>query len=146
MTHKSKFIQINYIFLLITLISIFFGCAPKDPAAIASKVAVEWSANNIDVISKSIAGLIINDNPLIGTAITMGISKEINQRIAWEYATPRKLAEDKYGVVTTAYTEIELPLLGKYKVSVNYNLEIDTKEKRIISADMDASSFAMIKQ
>ncbi|MBN1374855.1 MAG: hypothetical protein JXA01_01730 [Dehalococcoidia bacterium] len=88
----------------------------------------------------------MSNNPLMETAITTVITNEINQRIAWEYAAPQKLAEDTYGVVTTAYTEIDLSLLGKYKVSVDYNLSIDTREKQVLSADMDAGSFTVTRQ
>jgi len=49
-------------------------------------------------------------------------------------------------VIATAYSEIEMPLLGIHGVSVNYNLEIDTEQKQVLSADIDASSFALRKQ
>ena len=146
MNHKRKFIQITSVLLFISVISIFFCCAPKDPAVIASKVAEEWTSNNVDGVSRSIANLVTNSNPLVETAIAMAIEKEINQRIAWEYSHPQKLAEERYEVITTAYTEIELPLLGSYRVSLNYNLEIDTKHKQVIDAKMDVSSFAMRRQ
>jgi len=146
MNHRRKIIQITAVFLFITVISMFFCCAPKDPAVIASKVAEEWTANNVDGVSRGIASLVANSNPLVKTAIAMAIEKQINQRIAWEYSHPQKLAEEQYEVITTAYTEIELPLLGNYKVSVNYNLEIDTKHKQVTDANMDVSSFAMRKQ
>ena len=146
MNHKGKIIRITSVFLFITVLSIFYSCAPKNPADIASKVAEEWASSNVDDVSRSIAGLIVNSNPLVEAAVGMAIAKEINQRIAWEYSHPQKLAEERYEVVTTAYAEIELPLLGRYKVSVNYNLEIDTKHKQVIGADVDVSSFALRKQ
>jgi len=146
MNHKGETIQVTSVFLCIIVTSMFCCCcAPKDPASIASKVAEEWASNNVDGVSRSIAGLVANSNPLIETAIAMTIAKRINQRIAWEYSPPHKLAEDRYEVVTTAYSEIELPLLGSYRVSLNYNLEIDTDLKQVIGTNMDASSFAMSK-
>lgn len=145
MNHKRQIIRITSVFLFIAVISVFFCCAPKDPADIASKVAKEWTSNNVNDVSRGMASLIANSNPLVETAIAMGIGKEINQRIAWEYSQPQKLAEERYQVVTTAYTELELPLLGSYKISVNYNLEVDTKNKQVIGANMDVSSFAMKK-
>jgi hypothetical protein len=146
MNRKGKIIQLASIFLVITVISIFFCCAPKDPAVIAIEVAEEWASNNVNDVSKNIAGLVANSNPLIEAAVAMALGQQINQKMSWEYSNPQKLAEERYGLVATAYSEIELPLLGSYKVSVNYNLEIDTKLKQVISANMDASSFAIIKQ
>ncbi|HEX75748.1 MAG TPA: hypothetical protein G4O12_04105 [Dehalococcoidia bacterium] len=146
MNHKGKFIQITYILVFIGVISIFFCCAQKDPAVIASEVAEGWVVNNVDSVSKSIAGLVVNESPLFEKVVAMTIEKEISQRIAWEYSKPQKIAEDRYEVVTTAYTGIALPLLGNYKVSVNYNLIIDTKNKQVLDADIDVSSFALSKQ
>jgi len=146
MKHKEKIVQITYVLLLIGVISIFSGCAPKDPAAIALKVAQEWSANNVDEVAENIAGLVAKDNPVIKMATTMAIEQEISKRIAWEFSNPQKIGEEQYGVVATAYTVISVPVLGNYKVSVDYNLEIDTKEKQVIESDMDASTFSLVKQ
>jgi hypothetical protein len=145
MKHRRQIVQIAYSLLLTGVMSILFCCAPQDPAVIASKVAQEWASNNVDGVSRSIAGLVDNSNPLIERAVSMTIAKQINQRIAWEYSPPEKLAEERYEVVATAYSEVELPLLGNYRVSVNYTLEIDTKLKQVIDANMEVSSFAIKK-
>ena len=146
MISKNKFIHIVQALLIVTVICIFFGCSPRDPAEIASEVAREWTSNNIDVVSKGIAGQVVGNNPLLETTIAVAISNEIKQRITWEYSQPNKLDKYKYVVITTASTQIEIPLLGNYKVSLNYNLEIDTENKHILAADMDARSFAMTEQ
>ena len=143
---KNKFIHIVQALLIVTVICIFFGCSPRDPAEIASEVAREWTSNNIDVVSKGIAGQVVGNNPLLETTIAVAISNEIKQRITWEYSQPNKLDKYKYVVITTASTQIEIPLLGNYKVSLNYNLKIDTENKHILAADMDARSFAMTEQ
>ena len=146
MISKNKFIHIVQALLIVTVICIFFGCSPRDPAEIASEVAREWTSNNIDVVSKGIAGQVVGNNPLLETTIAVAISNEIKQRITWEYSQPNKLDKYKYVVITTASTQIEIPLLGNYKVSLNYNLKIDTENKHILAADMDARSFAMTEQ
>ena len=146
MNQKGKIIGFTSVFLFIMIICLFCCCAPKDPADIARKVAEEWASNNVDDVSRSVAGLIVDSSPLFEKAVAMAIEKAINQRIAWEYSHPKKLAEERYEVVTTAYAEIEFPLLGSYRVSVNYDLEIDTRQKQVISADMDVGSFALRKQ
>ena len=143
---KNKFIHIVQALLIVTVICIFFGCSPRDPAEIVSEVAREWTSNNIDVVSKGIAGQVVGNNPLLETTIAVAISNEIKQRITWEYSQPNKLDKYKYVVITTASTQIEIPLLGNYKVSLNYNLKIDTENKHILAADMDARSFAMTEQ
>lgn len=145
MINKERPIYIVQALIVITLICMVFGCSPKDPAEIASKVARDWTANNLDGVSKGIAGQVAGNNPLLETTIATIMSNEIKQRITWEYSQPNKLDEDKYRVIATASTQIEITLLGNYKVSLNYNLEIDTKNKRVLSADMDPGSFAMTK-
>ena len=146
MNHKGKFIQITYILVFIGVISVFFCCAQKDPAVIAREVAEDWIANSVDSMSKSIAGLVVSESFLFEKIVGMTIEKEIGQRIAWKYSKPQKIEEDRYEVVVTAYTEIALSLLGDYKVSVNYDLIVDTKNKQVLDADIDASSFALSKQ
>jgi hypothetical protein len=146
MNHKGKIVQLTSVFLFITVISIFFCCAPKDPAAIASKVAEDWASNNVNDVSKSIAGLVVNNNPLLQTVVGTAITNEINQRIKWEFSYPQKIEEDQYTVIATAYAIIGLPLFGSYILSVNYNLAVDAKNKKVISSNIDAGSFAMQKQ
>jgi hypothetical protein len=146
MDNQRRFIHITSIFLFITVIGVLCCCAPRDPAVTAGEVAREWAKNNAGEISKSISTLVADNNPLAAAAISMVISKEINQRIAYEYSVPRKLAEDRYQVLTTAYAVIEIPVLGKFKVSVNYNLEIDTRQKKVLSANIDPGSFSMQQQ
>ena len=146
MNYKGKFTQIAYILVFIGVISVFFSCAQKDPAVIATEVAEEWVANNVDNMSESITGLVVSENPLFEKIAAMTIEKEIGQRIDWKYSRPQKIEENRYEVVVTAYTEIALPLLGNYKVSVNYDLIIDTENEQVLDADMDASSFALSKQ
>ena len=146
MNHKGKFTQIAYILVFIGVISVFFSCAQKDPTVVASEVAEEWAANNVDNMSESITGLVVSENPLFEKIVAMTIEKEIGQRIAWKCSRPQKIEENRYEVVVTAYTEIALSLLGNYKVSVNYDLIIDTENKQVLDADIDVSSFALSKQ
>ena len=146
MKRGEKIIQIAYTVLFIGVIVLVTGCSPRDPASIALKVAQEWAADNIDEVAGNVADLVAKDNPIVQAAATMAIEQEINERIAWEFSNPQKVGEELYGVVATAYTIINVPVLGDYRISVDYNLEIDTKEKQVIAADMDASSFSFVKQ
>ena len=146
MSCKVKITQFTYVFLFIAIVSIFCCCAPKDPADIASKLAQDWASSNINSISRSIAGLVSKNNPLIETAVTMAIDNQINKKIVWVYSEPQKLAEGHYSVMATAYSPIELHLLGNYRISINYKLEIDTKLEKVIAANIDAGYFAMTNQ
>jgi hypothetical protein len=131
---------------MVGVLCIVAGCAPKDPAAVALKVAQEWSADNVDQVVGNLAGLVAKDNPIAKMAASMAIKQEIGKRIAWEFSNPQKIGEEQYGVVATAYTVISVPVLGDYKISVNYNLEIDTKIKQVVAANMDASTFSLVKR
>jgi hypothetical protein len=146
MNHGRIIIRITRIIFTIIVISVLCCCAPKDPAEIASKLAQEWTSNNVGSVSNNIVSLLVNNNPPVEKAITMVIADEINNRITWECSQPQKLDEERYNVVATISSLIELPVLGSYKLSVNYNLDIDTKQKKVTNAAIDASSFAMRKQ
>lgn len=146
MKYKKTIFTTIFSLIIIGAMIMLPGCAGKDPSVIAGEVAREWAADNIDSVSKSIAGLIANDSPLFKTVIAKTIEKDINERIAWKFSEPRKVAEDRYEVVATAYADIDLSIMGMYTVSVDYNLTIDTENKQIVTADMDPGSFALTKQ
>ena len=138
-----KVSRIILVLLFLSMISVLLACTPKDPAVIATQVAEEWSADHIKNVSKSIVDLISGDNPLVEMAVAMAIEKQINQKIAWKYSEPRKSGEDQYEVIATAYSSIDMALFGNYEISLNYDLKIDTKQKQVITADMDPNSFVL---
>jgi len=131
--------------ILLTAFINIAGCANEDPAEIANKVAMEWAENNVHIVADNIAGLIASDNPLVKAALSMTVSAEIKDRISWEYSVPRRLADDRYEVTATAYTVLEVPVLGTYRISVNYILEIDTANRKVTNASLDPGSFSMQK-
>lgn len=145
---KYKGTIFTTIILLIVIVTVIMlpGCAGKDPSVIASEVAREWAADNVDSVSKNIASLIAKDSPIFKTIVAKTIEKDINDRLAWKFSEPRKTAEDRYEVVATAYTEIDLSIVGTYLASIDYDLTIDTKNKIVITADMEPSSFSLTRQ
>ena len=56
------------------------------------------------------------------------------------------MAEDRYEVTATAYTDTELSLLGTYEISLDYDLTIDTGNRQVLNADVDVSSFRLTEQ
>ncbi len=122
------------------------GCTARDPAAIAIEVAEKWASENIDTVSKDLTAGVVKDNLLLKTVAAAAVEKEINQRIAWKYSTPEEIGTDLYGVVATAYSDVEIPVMGTYRISLNYNLEIDTANKQVLSAAADISSLSFKKQ
>jgi len=146
MKYRMIILRVVSVLILASLVFKCFGCAPEDPSVIAGKVAKEWANNNVDSVSESIIDLVAQGNPVAQMAMSVTVKNEIKRRIVWEYSTPVKLGEERYKVIATAYTVIDLPVLGSYKASLNYNLEIDTEHRQVISADMNPSSFALSKQ
>ncbi len=144
MMKNKKALSIIILLLVITGITIVLpGCAKKDPAVIAAEVAREWASGNIGNVSKNIAEQVASDSPIFKTIVAKTIEKDINAKLNWKYSQPRKVAEDRYEVVATAYTDIDLSLMGMYTASIDYDLTIDTKNKEVITADMDPGSFAL---
>ena len=146
MKHKGIVILLVTIFVCIGAIPLLSGCAPKDPADIATKVAEEWTENNIDSVSKSIAGMSSERSVLFEKVVEMAIEKEIKDRLSWEFSTPRKISEDRYEVIVTAYAPIDLAIMGVHKASVNHILTIDTENELVLNAELDPGSFAFKKQ
>lgn len=144
---NKKIVPIIFLSLFIIGITIMLpGCVKKDPALIAAEVAREWTTGNIDNVSKNIAEKVASDSPIFKTIVAKTIEKDINSKLNWKYSEPRKTAEDRYKVVATAYTDINLAIMGMYTASIDYDLTIDTKNKEVITADMDPGSFALTKK
>jgi hypothetical protein len=146
MKHKGIVILLVTIFVCIGAIPLLSGCAPKDPADIAAKVAEEWAENNVDSVSKSIAGLSANKSALFEKIVAMAIEKQIKDRLSWEFSTPRKISESRYEVIVTAYTSIDMAIMGTQKVSVDHILTIDTEKELVLNAELDPGSFSFKKQ
>ena len=146
MKYKGIVILLVTIFICIGTVPLLSGCAPKDPAAIATKVAEEWAENNIDSVAKSIAGLSADRSALFEKIVEMAIEKKIKERLSWEISTPRKISEDRYEVIVTAHAPIDMALMGTYKASVNHILTIDTENEMVLDAELDPGSFAFKKQ
>ena len=146
MKYKRIFILTISIIIFIIALPVIPGCSQKDPAIIATEVAKEWASQNIDTVSKSIAGLIVSESPLFTKIVATTIENKINQNISWEFSEPQKMAEDRYEVTATAYTDTELSLLGTYEISLDYDLTIDTGNRQVLNADVDVSSFRLTEQ
>ena len=145
MKHKGIVICLITLFVCIVAIPLFSGCT-KDPADIATKVAEEWTENNVDNMSKSIAGLSADRSALFEKIVAMAIEKEIKERLSWEISTPRKLSEDRYEVIVTAYAPVDMAIMGVHRASVDHILTIDTEKELVLDAKLDPNSFDFKKQ
>jgi hypothetical protein len=146
MKYRTILIWLLIAFISVGAIPLLSACAPKDPAEIATKVAEEWTENNVDSMSKSIAGLSADRSALFEKIVEMAIEKEIKERLAWEISTPRKISEDRYEVIVTAYAPIDMAIMGVHRASVDHILTIDTENELVLDAELDPGSFALEKQ
>jgi hypothetical protein len=74
--------------------------------------------------------------------VAMAIEKQIKDRLSWEFSTPRKISEGRYEVIATAYTSIDMAIMGTQKVSVDHILTIDTENELVLNAELDPGSFS----
>ena len=138
-----KRLTVALLFLLSVLLVL--GCSARDPSTLALEIADEWATENIDKISKDLTASIVNDNPLLKTVAAAAVEKEISKRVSWEYSRPVEVGPDLYEVVATAYSDIELPVMGLYRISLCYYLTIDIEQRRVLDASADMQSFTFRK-
>lgn len=145
-SHFRIFSAVVALSLVLSIVICGFGCGQGDPSAIAADVAKKWTAENIDRISKDLTGMIVKDNPLLKTIAASTLEGEISKMINWSYSAPEERAPGLYSVITTAYSDVEFPVMGTYRVSLSYDLTIDTEAKQVQKATPDINSFSFVKQ
>ena len=136
--------------LTLTVSIILAGCGGgESKEEIASRVAREWLKTNVQELVDEVVDLVIGEVPVVSQLASGILSGQILEKldnIAWQYSAPMRRSEDRYQVVATASAEIEieLPLIGTrvYKVSLPFNLDVDTEDESVVSwlPDVTAAS------
>lgn len=129
----------------IVLVAVFVLLKPRErPEDIAAQVAREWTRDSIDQVSGFIAQRAVGDIPLVKELAAGVISDQIRQRTVWTYSAPRRVGQNRYEVIATAAVPLEVKVLilqKKYAVSMDFKLNVDTKQKVVDNWAPDLGSF-----
>ena len=126
--------------IAITLITV--SCC-SSPGSGAIGVAKEWTKDeaNIVSISNDLADLVIENIPGVNPVQKMNIKNQIAGKLSWHYSAA-ELDANSYSVIAVAtVTTLNIPLVGIYDFSVDYQLTIDTAGQEVSSSTLDEGSF-----
>jgi len=109
----------------------------------AKSVVRDWEKKRVTNIVNDIAKIIPQHAPFLHDIAMSSLSNLINKNLVFLTGEPERVSKDLYSIVDTVKVNIGpgIPFIGKqFKISINYNLKIDVKEKRIIEAKPDIGS------
>jgi hypothetical protein len=118
----------------------------ETPEEIAEQVARDWTSEQVNNISDTIARQVTGGIPGVQQLASGVISNQIRQHIGWGYATPTRLSQNSYEVVATASAPIEVRLLilnKKYRVSLGFKVIVNTKSRTVERWSPDLGSFRL---
>ena len=123
------------------------GFSKQDPKATAMEAAREWTRSSIDSVAQMLGLAVTEGTPVLQNAASSLIRNQIKQKVEWTYSEPGNLAEDRYRVIATGSAPLQIGLLThkwKATVSADFELLIDTMEKRLTKWKMVPQSFKVI--
>ena len=132
------------------IIAVLLFVIVLSPVALSCKtggaigVAKDWTKDedNIASISNDIADLVVENIPGVNPVQHISIKNQIGGKTSWHYSEASELAENSYSVIATAtVTLLNIPLVGIFGVTVDYQLTIDTAGQEVSSWTLDESSF-----
>lgn len=125
---------------------------------IASDVARQWTKEKVNEVSADIAEIVTDQitqemEPGVTTSVvkvalekmaSSVIEDQITETIRWSYSEPEQNVGSQYVVVMRATVTITVPIPladdKLYDGSLDFRLDVDTKNERVTDADMILSS------
>lgn len=137
----------NKIILVVLLFVIVFSPVALSCSSLGSTakgVAKEWTgdADNVVFISNDLAELVIENIPGVNPVQQLNLKNQIAGKLFWNYSEATELAENSYSVTATAAVSIlNIPLVGIFGISADYQLTIDTAEQEVSDWTLVTGSF-----
>ncbi|MFQ5941237.1 MAG: hypothetical protein ACE5KA_06035 [Nitrososphaerales archaeon] len=110
----------------------------------AKSVVKEWEKSQVSNIVKDIAKIIPQRAPLLRDIAATSLASLINKNLEFLTDEPKEVSGNLYSIIDTVKVKVGpgIPFIGKqFTLSIKYNVEVDVKEKKIMGAKPDISSF-----
>ena len=133
---------IAVLLLVIVLSPVTLNCS--GPSSIARDVAEEWThdEDNVVSISEELANLVLENIAGVAPVQKLNIKNQIGGKLFWQYSKASELAANSYTIIATANVQIlNIPLVGIFNISADYQLTIDTAARVVSDWEIDESSF-----
>lgn len=120
---------------------LWFGKGAKKNTA--KKVLRSWEKNQVSNISKDILRMIPDKTPFLKDMAEASLSSMINKNLEFSAGEAEEISSDLYSIKDRVRVRLGpgIPFIRKqFTISVDYNVEIDVKEKKVAKAGPDISS------
>ena len=119
----------------------WFGKAGR--GKVAKGIVKEWEKSKVSDIADEIVRIIPGQVPFLRELASTSLSGMIKKNLIFSAAEPQKIANDLYNVIDTVRIKVDpgIPFIDKqFTVSINYSINVDVKEKKIVKTSPDISS------
>jgi len=109
----------------------------------ATSIVRDWEKSQVSTIAKDIVRIIPDKAPFLRDIASGSLTSLINKNLEFFAAEPEEVSGNIYRVMDTARVKVGpgIPFIGKqFTLSINYNVKVDVKEKRIVEAKPDLTS------
>ena len=113
----------------------------------ALELAKEWTRSSIDKVSDMLGLAVTEGTPVLHDIASSLIGNQIKQKVEWTFSDPESTAEDRYRVVATGSTPLEIGLLTfkwRSTASGDFELLIDTSENQLLWWKMVPKSLKVV--
>lgn len=102
-----------------------------------------WEKSQVARIAKDIVRIIPDKVPFLRDVAESSLSNIINKNMEFSMNEPQKVSKELYHVVDTVRVRVgpDIPLIGRrFTLSIDYNISVNVKEKRVVEAKADIGS------
>ncbi len=136
-----SYFRLTAVGLLLTL-ALACGSKPED---VAAQVARDWTSSSMVTVSDTLVAAAVGDTPILKQVAASVINHQVRKNVKWDYSRPSKVSTDRYTVIATASAPIEIKVLvlqQSYKLSAEFPLTVDTKNKKVLDWKLGAFHFS----
>lgn len=109
----------------------------------ATNIVRNWEKTQVSNIAKDIVRIIPQEAPFLRDMAQSSLTSLINKNLEFFAGEPQQVSSNIYSIIDTARVKIGpgIPFIGKqFTISVNYDVKVDVKVKKVVEARPDISS------
>ncbi len=109
----------------------------------ARDIVKHWEKSQVSYIANELVRMIPDQVPFLREVASSSLADIINKNLAFSASEPEEVSGDLYQVKDIVRVKVGpgIPLIGKqFSVSMNYNIKVDVKAKKVVEAKPDLPS------
>lgn len=109
----------------------------------ARDIVKHWEKSQVSYIANELVRIIPDQAPFLREVASSSLADIINKNLAFSVSEPEEVSGDLYQVKDIVRVKVGpgIPFIGKqFSVSMNYNIRVDVKAKKVVEAKPDLPS------